>query len=78
MLTPMNDEQLKGVAGAIFQLANILLVATLVVPFVAEPEKWPKSYAILEIGVAGLCFWFGAWAYAWQFLGVIGRQQVDE
>ena len=72
----MNDDQLKGVAGALFQLANITLVATLAGPLVADPGQWPKTYAILEVGLFGVAAWIFLWSFAVHLLGAVGQRGV--
>ena len=73
----MNDEQLKGVGGAMFQLANITLVATLAGPLVADPEKWPKTYGIVVVGMFGVAVWIFLYSFAVHLLGAIGSRQVE-
>ena len=69
----MNAEQLRGLGSGAFQLANIMLVATVVGPLVADPESWPKTYAILVLGLAGMTAWMLLWSSAFYLLGEIGR-----
>jgi hypothetical protein len=69
----MNADQLRGLAAAIFQLANITLVAALAGPFFADPAWWPRNYAILVGGLFGVAVWIFLWALAVRILGEVGR-----
>jgi hypothetical protein len=73
----MNAEQLRGLGGAAFQLGNLVLVTTWAGPLVADPEQWPKTYAILVAGLSGLCASIFLWSLALHWLGTIGRTEEE-
>jgi hypothetical protein len=73
-LTLMNDDQIKGLGGAMFQLGNITLVATLA-GLITDPGQWPRTYVILVAGFFGLAAWIFLCGFAMYLLSLIGQQQ---
>ncbi len=70
----LNDDQLKGIAGGLFQLGDITLVAALIGPLFADPEQWPKRYGIPVAGLFGVASWIFLWSFAVSLLAETGRR----